>query len=128
MDNKEQLLIEMTKQKEEAHKMLLRMETLMGLMALIPFIMGVAIGLCVPMAEWLCAFVVLTSMIPLLVSIPFLLRAEQVAGYYECRHCHHKHVPTYKAVFLAMHIGRARYLKCPECGKRSFNKKVLNKD
>lgn len=29
---------------------------------------------------------------------------------------------------LAMHVGRKRYMKCPECGKWSWQKKVLTKE
>ena len=32
-----------------------------------------------------------------------------------------------KSVFLAMHMNRTRYMKCPECGKKSWDKKVINK-
>ena len=34
--------------------------------------------------------------------------------------------PPYLNVFWAMHLGRTRYMKCPNCGKYSWNKKVLN--
>lgn len=121
-------LLEMLRLKQEADKRLLRMESLAGIMAGIPFVAGVIIGLLVPMEEWKQVVIVLSSMIPLLVAIPFLLRIEQVAGFYECQHCHHKHVPEYKSVFIAPHVGRTRYMKCPECGKRSWQKKVVSKE
>ncbi len=121
-------LLEMVRQKQEADKRLLLMEALAGIMASIPFAVGIVIGLTVPMEEWKQAVIVLSGMIPLLVEIPFLLRIEQVAGYYECQHCHHKYVPTYNSVFMAPHIGRSRYMKCPECRKRSLQKKVISKD
>ena len=53
---------------------------------------------------------------------------EQKAGYYECQNCHHRYVPTYWQTNLAMHMGRTRYMKCPECGKRSWQRKVLTKE
>ena len=56
----------------------------------------------------------------------FDLRIEQVAGYYECSNCHHKYIPTYKSVFLAQHMGRTRKMKCPECGKKNWHKKVVS--
>jgi len=121
-------LLEMVKQKQEADKRLLRMELLAGIMAGIPFLVGIVIGLFVPMEEWKQVVIVLSSMIPLLVAIPYLLRIEQVAGYYECQHCHQRYVPQYKSVFMAPHMGRARYMKCPECGKRSLQKKVISKE
>lgn len=121
-------LLEMVKQKQEADKRLLHMETLAGIMASVPLAVGIVIGLFVPMEEWKQVVIVLSGMIPLLVAIPFLLRIEQVAGYYECKHCHHQYVPQYKSVFTAPHIGRTRQMKCPECGKKSWQKKVISKD
>lgn len=56
------------------------------------------------------------------------LKFEVDAGYYECKNCHHKFVPTYKEVMFAMHFGTTRYLKCPECHKRSWAKKVMTKE
>jgi Zn finger protein HypA/HybF involved in hydrogenase expression len=53
---------------------------------------------------------------------------EQKAGYYECQKCHDRHIPTYWQTNLAMHIGRTRYMKCPECGQWSWQKKVLTKE
>ena len=121
-------LLEMVKQKQEADKRLLRMETLAGVMACVPFAVGIIIGLFVPMEEWKQVVIVLSSMIPLLVAIPFLLRIEQVAGFYECKKCHHQYVPEYKSVFVAPHIGRTRYMKCPECHKKSWQKKIVSKE
>jgi DNA-directed RNA polymerase subunit RPC12/RpoP len=53
-----------------------------------------------------------------------LLKMEQIVGYYKCAECGHKYVPTYKAIFLAMHMGRTRHLTCPKCHKKSWQKKV----
>ena len=55
------------------------------------------------------------------------LKFELDAGYYECKKCHHKFIPTYKEVLFAMHMSTTRYLKCPECHKRSWAKKVMSK-
>ena len=54
------------------------------------------------------------------------LKFELDAGYYECRKCHYKFVPEYKEVMFAMHIGTTRHLKCPECKKRTWAKKVIS--
>lgn len=32
------------------------------------------------------------------------------------------------ADFFSPHMGRTRYMKCPECGKRSWQKKVLKSE
>jgi DNA-directed RNA polymerase subunit RPC12/RpoP len=55
------------------------------------------------------------------------IRIEQKAGYYVCEACGHKYIPSFKSTLFAMHIGRTRYLKCPKCGKTTWNKKVVEK-
>lgn len=123
----EKNLLDMVKQKEENDKRLLRMEILMGILSILPLLISTVIVLLVPLEEWLGSVIVGTSVIPLLIATPFALRIEQTAGYYECAKCHHKYVPTYSSVLWAMHINRTRYMRCPECNKKSWNKKVLSK-
>ena len=53
---------------------------------------------------------------------------EAKVGFYECAHCKHKYVPTYKSVLVSMHCGRLRYMKCPKCNRRSWQKKKINND
>ena len=122
----EMKLLEMLKQKEEYDKKLLFLEILMGSLCLLPLIIYTIIVGLVEMEEWLASIIILTSLIPLLIMTPFAIRIEQTAGYYACKHCNHKYIPTFKSVFLAMHLGRTRYMKCPECNKYSWNKKVIS--
>ena len=125
-------LLEMVKQKEQADKQLLRIEIITGILCLVPLLFSAIV---IPffiesgaIEEWLGALIIGLSLLPLVIAIPFMIKIEQTAGYYECQHCGHKHVPTYKAVLMAMHVGRTRYLKCPNCGKKSWQKKVISKD
>ena len=60
-------------------------------------------------------------------GVSFALKIETETGYYECQKCHNKYVPKYSQVYFAMHYGTTRYMKCPKCNKRSWNKKVLTK-
>jgi len=119
-------LLEMLKQKEEYDKRLLHIEIIMGIIAILPLLISTIIVSLVSLEEWLASIIVGTSIIPLLLVTPFALRIEQTAGYYECQKCYNKYIPTYKSVFEAMHIGRTRYMKCPKCKKRSWNKKVIS--
>ena len=127
-ENAEKNLLDMVKQKEETDKRLLRIEIIMGWIAILPLLISAVIVSAVPMEEWLGSVIVGTSLIPLLIAAPFALKIEQIAGYYECQKCHHRYVPVYKGVFAAMHYGRTRYMKCPECNKRSWQKKVISKE
>ncbi len=125
MENK---LIESIKQKEKSDKRLLQIEIVMGIVCLIPLIGAAILVSFVPFEEHIAAFIVIASLIPLLVAMPFAIKIEQKAGYYKCKKCGHLHIPSYGSVFWAMHSGRTRYMKCPACGERSWQKKVLTKE
>ena len=123
----EELLIEMKKQKEEADKKLLQLEWVIGYMASLTFLTLVFVASYVEMANWLRIVLIVFGTVSFAVGMIHGIRIEQTAGYYECAKCHHKYVPEYKSVFWAMHMGRTRYMKCPQCGQKSWNKKVLSK-
>ena len=124
----ENRLIEMIKQKEESDKRLLALEWVIGILSIIILMAPIFVAAFVPMEEWLRLILIFSGLIPAIIGFCFAMRIEQVAGYYECRKCKHKYVPTYKAVNLAPHMGRTRYMKCPECHEKSWQKKVISKD
>jgi len=125
MENK---LIEMLRQKEEADKRLLKLEIVLGIIAILPLIASVIIAIIIPMEEWRAGLIVGLSLLPLLIATPFAIKIEQKAGYYECSKCEHRYIPRYSNVFLTMHINRTRYMRCPKCGKLSWQKKVISKE
>ena len=123
----EELLVEMQKQKEVSDRRLLTIEIVMGIITLalyIALVMGVGF---LPIKESTQVLIIMLATILIVIMAFVALKIEQVAGYYECRKCHHKYVPTYNSILWAMHIGRTRYMKCPECRKRSWQKKVISK-
>ena len=121
-------LLEMIRQKEHSDKRLLTMEIVLGVVCLLPLLAAVIFALVLPLEEPEAATLVAVSLVPLLVAMPFAIKIEQTAGYYQCAKCGHKHVPAYSSVFFAMHMGRTRYMRCPKCGQRSWQKKVLRKE
>lgn len=124
----ENKLLEMIKQKEESDKRLLKFEWVIGVLSCIILFVPIFIAALLPMEEWKQLAIIFSGFIPGFVGLCFAVRIEQIAGYYECKHCKHRYVPTYKAVNFAMHMGRTRYMKCPECGKKSWQKKVISKE
>lgn len=123
----EQQLMEMVKEREKKDKILLHIEVFIGVLASIILLSCVFVASFVELTAWIRIILIVAGFIPFLIGIAYAIRLEQIAGYYECGHCHHKYVPTYSQVFFAMHSGRTRYMKCPECGKKSWQKKVINK-
>ena len=125
----EKRLIEMVREKEQNDKQLLMLEWAIGILSLIVLFIPIIIGSYVPIEpEWKRTAIVLSGFIPAIIGFVFAMKIEQVAGYYECKNCGHKYVPTFKAINLSMHMGRTRYMKCPECGKKTWQKKVISKD
>ena len=123
----EKILLDMVKQKEESDKKLLTMEIVMGVITIIMYIFLVMVASYVEMEENVRLLIIVPSTVMLFIMCLVALRIEQVAGYYECAKCHHKYVPTYSSVLWAAHLGRTRHMKCPECNKRSWQKKVISK-
>ena len=125
----EKNLLETVKQKEQSDKHLLALEWVVGILSVIILLVPVFVGaLLSNLQEWQRLLIVFSGFIPALIGIFFAVRIEQVAGYYECKECGHKYVPTFKAVSFSQHIGRTRYMKCPNCGKKSWQRKVVSKD
>ena len=124
----EELLLNMQKQKEEADRRLLSMEIFIGLLTIVLFLFLVMVASYVEMKENVRLLIIVPATVFVVAICFVLLRIEQTAGYYECRKCNHRYVPTYPDVLWAMHMGRTRYMKCPECNKWSWSKKVVSKE
>ena len=127
----EKNLLEMVKQKEEADKRLLSLEIVISVISTIFLLSMVGIGsVFMTMEKPLWVFFLLTGIgfAQFIVAMVFALKIEQVAGYYKCDKCGHTYVPSFKSINLSMHMGRTRYMKCPKCGKKSWQKKVISKD
>lgn len=121
-------LLEMTKQKEQAEKRLLVAEVFIGITATVVLFAFILVAAFVPMDSRSRVVLISFGFVLFLAVCFYAVRIEQVAGYYVCKECGHRYVPTYKAVNLAPHMGRTRYMKCPKCGKKSWQKKVLTKE
>ena len=129
-DNEKKLeenLLEMTRLKEENDKHLLHTEIVMGLTTCILFLTIVFLASFLEMPDWLRVFLIIFAFIVFFAACLYAIGIEQRAGYYECQKCKHRYIPTYSSVLWAPHHGWTRYMKCPKCGKRSWNKKVLTK-
>lgn len=124
----EKKLAELVREKEESDRRLLALEWVVGTLSLIVLLVPIVIGALAPMEDWVRIALVFYSFIPAMVGFGVALKIEQVAGYYRCKECGHCHVPTFKAVCFATHMGRTRHLKCPKCGKKSWQKKVVSKE
>ena len=130
----EELLLEMTKKEEAARKKLHTYAKALTVILLllsctVGFLWGCALG--IEEIFVLVTIVIIVAMILLLVAIFLINRMELDAGPFECSKCHHIFIPTIKEAFWTTPpVGVKKYsvlLKCPECSKRTWAKKVLPK-
>ena len=121
-------LLEMIKQKEQADKQLLRLEIFIGVTVSIILYVLIFVASFAQMEDWLRIVLIVTGVIAFALGIIYAIRIEQTAGYYECKECGHRYIPSFNSVLWAMHVNRSRYMRCPQCGKKSWQKKVLHKD
>ena len=129
-DNEKKLeenLLEMIKIKEKRDKELLILEIFIGVIVSIIMFLCIMIASFVQMEDWIRIVLIVFGIIPFAIGISYAIRIEQIAGYYECSNCNYKYIPTYKSVLFSMHINRTRKMKCPNCNKKSWDKKVISK-
>ena len=124
----EENLLAMRREVEEKNSQMLRTECWIAFPAVIAGLVMVFVASFIEMPVWLRIVLIVFAFVMIFTVAFIAVGIEQKAGYYECQNCHHRYVPTYWQTNLAMHMGRTRYMKCPECGKRSWQKKVLTKE
>lgn len=129
-DNEKKLeenLLEMIKIKEKRDEELLILEIFIGVIVSIIMFLCIMIASFVQMEDWIRIVLIVFGIIPFAIGISYAIRIEQIAGYYECSNCNYKYIPTYKSVLFSMHVNRTRKMKCPNCNKKSWHKKVISK-
>ncbi len=125
----EMKLLELVNENEQKSRLLLLLEWMIGILSILMLLIPIFIGALLPnLDDYVRLIIVLSGFIPSFVGFFVATKIEQVAGYYECKECGHKYVPSFKRVTFSMHIGRTRYMKCPHCGKKSWHNKVITKE
>ncbi len=123
----EQLLVDMSKELEQKNKIIWNsMWIIMGV-SITALIAGIFLAaFLIPEGIWQLV-AILGICVVFLIPCFYALKLEVSVGAYKCKNCGHEIVPTYLEALNAMHRGTTRYLKCPECHKRTWCKKVIKK-
>lgn len=122
----QELILDLKKRDEEKTRFLLRLETVTGIIVMIFFFVIMFLAkFQMETNKPLAIGLIVLGVVLFIVYGSFAIRIEQTAGYYECPDCGHRYVPTYWQVYMAPHYGRTRKMKCPKCGKKSYQKKMI---
>ena len=118
----ENTLLKLVKEKEASDKQLLNMEIVLGVLSTIILLGCCIIAAYANMSNLNRAILIIVGFVLGLIGFFYCLRIEQTAGYYDCKNCGHTYIPTFMNVTKAPHMGRTRYMKCPNCGQKSWQK------
>ena len=129
-NNKEQsdkLLFDMAREIEIKNKIIWRSMWVIMIVSMIALLSGLFLtAFLIPEGIW--QFVsILALCIVFLIPCFYALKLEVSVGVYKCKKCGHEITPKYSEALGALHMGTTRYLQCPNCKKRNWCKKVINK-
>ena len=123
----EQILLDMAKEIERKNRTIWNAMWAIMIASMLGLLGGLAVAaFLIPEGVWQLV-TILAVCIVFLMPCFYALKLEVSVGVYKCKNCSHEFVPTYKQALNAMHRGTTRYLKCPECNKRTWCKKVIKK-
>ncbi len=119
------LLLCMAKEIEQKNKTIwTSMWIIMGVSITALFLSIFAIRALIAEGPWMLVAIVICCIL-FLIPCFYALKLEVSVGAYKCKNCGCEFVPSYSEALGAMHMGTTRHLKCPECKKRTWCKKVL---
>ena len=124
----EQLLLSMAKELERKNKIIWKSMWIIMIVSMIALFAGIFLtAFLIP--EGVLQFVTILGIcIVFLIPCFYALKLEVSVGAYKCKNCGHELIPSYSQALWAMHRGTTRYLKCPNCNKRTWCKKILKKN
>lgn len=123
----EKNLLEMAKKEEMQNKKLMMYENVIGFGSTISFLTLIFVTSFLIENNIARILLFILAFVLLIIGVSFALKIETETGYYECQKCHNKYVPKYSKVYFAIHFGTTRYMKCPKCNEKSWQRKVLSK-
>ena len=124
----EELLLELAQQEEMKNKKIITTMWVLLFTTIISYIVIVLISIKAFEEGFTLGTIIVVSTFICVAVAFYALKLEVEAGYYECKKCHHRHIPSFFTVMWAPHMMTTRYLKCPKCGKKSWSKKVMTKE
>ena len=120
----EETIMDLVKEKEESKRNI----TLSIITCFITIISACALIMVAgvfDMEVWQRILLIVIAIVDMVGGIAVAATLEMRSGTFECKHCKTRFVPTAAAYVAGAHSLTTRYLKCPECGKKSFCKRRL---
>lgn len=123
VEKAEEKLLDNVSKERIRNKKLLITEAIIGITLIIQLLVMTMVISFLEMEDYIRTIMLLIVSIPLFIIVFALCIIEVHSGYFECRHCHERFVPTEKDFIMGPHTFTTRYLNVQNVGKRVTVKK-----
>ena len=127
----EENLLEMRREIESKNKKILILNRIITFLGAVIYLLIVLSTILIEMPMVIRNTIMALALVILLLFGVYNLNIIRKTGYYECQECKHQYIPTFYQMFFGMSgitkdgIWR---MKCPNCNKKCWHKKVLTKN
>lgn len=111
--------------KTTTEKIVFQAEAVIVILAMIILFTAVALAAALDVIWWIRVILIIAGLAIAMPCFLFCVKMEQKVGLYKCKKCGHFYEPSTKDMIMAPHIGRTRYMRCPQCHEKSWQKKIL---
>lgn len=120
-------LIDIIKKEREENKKKIMIEVLIGIPCIVSMLSLFIVAGLLNIEDYQRIIILVIGFICVCCSVIGLSILDRNIGYYECKHCKERFIPTFGCYINGLHGITWRRLRCPSCGKVSNCRKKLNK-
>ena len=120
-------LIDIIKKEREENKKKIMIEVLIGIPCIVSMLSLFIMAGLLNIEDYQRIIMLVIGFICVCCSVIGLSILDRNIGYYECKHCKERFIPTFGRYINGLHGITWRRLRCPSCGKVSNCRKKLNK-
>ena len=127
----EENLLEMRREIESQNKKILTLNRIITFLGVFIYVLIVLVTIFIEIPMVIRNIIIALALVMLILFGVFNLNTLQKTGYYECQECKHQYIPTFNQMFFGMSgitKGDIWQIKCPNCNKKCWHKKVLTKN
>ena len=127
----EENLLEMRREIESKNKKILILNRIITFLGVVIYLLIVLSTILIEMPMEIRNTIMALALVMLLLFGVYNLNIIRKTGYYECQECKHQYIPTFNQMFFGINgitKGGIWRMKCPNCNKKCWHKKVLTKN
>ena len=129
-EHAEENLLEMRREIESKNKKILILNRIITFLGVVIYLLIVLSTIFIEMPMVIRNTIMALALVILLLFGVYNLNIIRKTGYYECQECKHQYIPTFNQMFFGMSgiaKGGIWRMKCPNCNKKCWHKKVLTR-